>query len=311
MKAKRTMIALYVMLGIVLASFAFVICKFPLRDRDPRAIPQPGEVPVVKSDLKNLPEGDLYVWFGHSSFMLRLDGKTVLADPALVSFSPVSFIGKAFPGTDIYRPDDLPEKIDYLLISHDHYDHLDKQTVKAIRDRVGKVVCPLGIGSILEKWGYGKDQITELNWGDAYQDSLGFHCLPTRHFSGRGLKRNPTVQASYVIESKRRQVFYSGDGGYDSERFKAIGTQFPDLDLAIMENGQYDKQWSTIHTMPEHLILEIQELSPRRFVTVHHSKVCLSRHAWDEPRLNEKNASEQSGIPVIVCKIGEILNLDL
>lgn len=280
------------------------------RKRSPRLFPKEGEVSVVKSDLKHLPaDQDLYVWFGHSSFLLQLSGKTILADPVFISFSPVSSImGKVFPGTDIYKPDDMPDKIDYLVISHDHYDHLDHKTVIALRERVGLVICPLGVGENFEHWGYAKEQIIELDCNEDYTDALTFHCLPTRHFSGRSIKRNTTQRASWLIETPLRKVFYSGDGGY-GVRFKRIGEAFPDIDLAIMENGQYDVNWCNIHTMPEELGLEVTELHPNRFVTVHHSKVALANHAWDEPRLNEQQAAQTSGIPLITCCIGQVVAL--
>lgn len=279
------------------------------RKKSSRLVPKEGEVPVVKSDLKHLPaQGDLYIWFGHSSFLLRLSGKTILVDPVFISFSPVSFIGKAFPGTDIYKPEDMPDTIDYLIVSHDHYDHLDHKTVVALKDRVVKVVCPLGVGEDFEHWGYSKDQIIELDCNENYEDSFTFRCLPTRHFSGRGIRRNTTQRAAWLIETPERKVFYSGDGGY-GVRYKRFGQQFPDIDLAIMENGQYDVNWRNIHTMPEELGIEVSELKPKRFVTVHHSKVALANHAWDEPRDNEQKAAAISGVPLITCCIGEIVEL--
>lgn len=284
------------------------------RKRSKRLIPKEGEVPVIKSDLKHLPQDkDLYVWFGHSSFLLQLSGKTLLVDPVFISFSPVSSImGKIFPGTDIYKPEDMPDTIDYLIVSHDHYDHLDHKTVIALKDRVDKVICPLGVGENFEHWGYSKEQIIELDCEEVYSEPQNlpftFHCLPTRHFSGRSLKRNTTQRAAWLIESPSRKVFYSGDGGY-GVRYKRFGSQFTDIDLAIMENGQYDVNWCNIHTMPEELGKEVSELNPRRFVTVHHSKVALANHAWDEPRENERKAAEETGIPLIVCCIGEVVEL--
>jgi len=279
------------------------------RKRSNRNVPKLGEVPVVKSDMKHLSlVDDQYVWFGHSSFLLVLYGKTILVDPVLRQFSPIPSFGKPFHGTDIYHPEDMPEKIDYLLISHDHYDHLDYNTVKALRERVDKVICPLGIGENFEHWGYNHEQIIELDWTEVYKDKIIFNCLPTRHFSGRGIKRNTTQHASWAIETPQRTVFYSGDSGF-SKHYARIGKQFPNIDLAIMENGQYDEEWSQIHTMPSELGKEVSLLHPKRFLTVHHSKVALANHAWDEPRINEQKAAQESGIPLIVCKIGEVLKL--
>ena len=129
--------------------------KFLFGKKPKNRIPKLGEIPVVKTDLNHLPEsGDFYLWFGHGSFLLRLDGKTILADPVFYKGSPVTFINRAFPGTDLYKPKDMPNEIDFLLISHDHWDHLDYQTVIELKDRVKKVVCPLGVGENFEYWGY-------------------------------------------------------------------------------------------------------------------------------------------------------------
>lgn len=279
-----------------------------------RVIPQEGEVPLIKTDLKQLPDSsDLYVWFGHSSFLLRLNGKNVLVDPTLVAASPVKFYIKAFPGTDYYKPEMMPDRIDYLVISHDHWDHLDYETVTALKDRIDHVVCPLGIGEDFEYWGFSKEQIVELDCNENYTfstDSFTFHCLPTRHFSGRSITdAMQTQRASWLIETPKRTIFYTGDGGY-SDRFERYGQQFPNIDLAIMENGQYSVNWNQIHTLPEQLGLEVKGLHPNRFITVHHSKYPLSSHAWDEPRINEQRASIESGVPVIVAQIGEVIKLD-
>ena len=278
---------------------------------DDRSVPQEGEVPVVHTDLKNLPaEGDLYVWFGHSSFLLRLSGQNILVDPVFHKASPFSFINRAFKGTAIYKPQDMPERIDYLVISHDHWDHLDYQTVTELRDRVRKVVVPLGIGESFEYWGYPAEKIIEMDWRETCEadDSLTIHCLPTRHFTGRGLWNPKTIPASWLLETPQRKVFYTGDGGY-SERFRHYGEQFPDIDLAIMENGQYNENWSQIHTLPRQLGLEVKELKARRFVTVHHSKFKLSNHPWDEPRRNEQQAARDYNLKLITAKIGEVIKL--
>lgn len=287
-----------------------VMGRFLLGAKPKNRIPKAGEISVIKTDLNLLPtEGDLYIWFGHSSFMLRLDGKIILADPVFYKGSPVSFVNRPFPGTDVYKPDDMPAKIDFLLISHDHWDHLDCQTVVELKGRIGKVVCPLGVGEDFECWGFDKSQLIELDWDESVtSDGLTFHCLPTRHFTGRGLWNPKTMPASWLMESPSRKVFFSGDGGYDN-RFRRIGKRFPDIDLAIMENGQYNENWNQIHTMPDALGREVAELGAKRFVTVHHSKFCLSMHSWDEPRRNEKRAAADYDLNLLVCQIGEVIRL--
>ena len=269
--------------------------KFLFGKKPKNRIPKLGEIPVVKTDLNCLPEsGDFYLWFGHSSFLLRLDGKTILADPVFYKGSPVSFVNRAFPGTDLYKPQDMPKEIDFLLISHDHWDHLDYQTVMTANN--SRPRC--------------KQQLIELDWYEsATSDGLTFHCLPTQHFSGRGFWKSKTMPASWLMESPSRKVFFSGDGGYNS-RFKRFGEQFRDIDLAIMENGQYDANWSQIHTMPEQLGQAVADLGAKHFVTVHHSKFCLSNHPWDEPRKNERKAAEQYGLQLVTCQIGELFLFD-
>jgi len=288
-----------------------VFTDFLFKRKSKRLVPKEGEVPVTKTYLKDVPlSKDWYLWFGHSSFLLCLNGKTILADPVFYMGSPVRFVNKMFPGTDIYKPKDMPEKIDYLLISHDHWDHLDYQTVKELRKRVSKVICPLGVGADFERWGYSPSQIIEMDWEDSLIVSgVRFTCLETRHFSGRGPFHGKTQRASWLIDSGERKIFFSGDGGY-SGRFERFGKQYPDIDLAIMENGQYGEGWKQIHTMPYELGKEVKELSPKRFVTIHHSKFCLSSHPWDEPRKNELQAQKESGVPLIRVNIGETFYLD-
>lgn len=273
-----------------------------------RVVPKTNEVPVIKTDLKDLPnDKDLYVWFGHSSFLLKLNNKTILVDPVFIQGGPFSFINPMYPGTDIYKPEDMPDVIDYLVISHDHWDHLDYETVKALQPRVGKVICPIGVGEDFEYWGYNNEQIVELDWNEQYNNDIVFDCLSTRHFSGRNGFAGKTQRASWLISSSNRSIFYTGDGGY-SDRFARFGAKY-NIDLAIMENGQYDNMWAQMHTMPDELPLEIKELHPKRFLTVHHSKFKLAHHAWDEPRKNEQNAAEMTGIPLIAPIIGEVIKL--
>ena len=264
------------------------------------------ETPVraVKTALDSLPEGDLIVWFGHSSYMLQLSGRKILVDPVFCMASPVSFVNKPFKGTDIYTPEDIPP-IDVLVITHDHWDHLDYNTVKAIKERVGKVVCPLGVGEHFEYWGYETGQIVELDW---HEDAvpvpgLVFHCLPARHFSGRGLESNKTLWASFLVESQSLSVYIGGDSGYGNH-FAEIGEKYAGIDVAILENGQYSENWKYIHTMPELLGKAAHAIGAGTVITVHHSKYALSRHRWDEPLENELRVAREDSVNLKVLEIG-------
>lgn len=264
-------------------------------------------VAAVKTDLKKLnPEEDLMVWFGHSSYLLQLAGKRFLVDPVFCMASPVSFVNKPFPGTDIYKPKDMPH-IDYLIITHDHWDHLDYRTVKQLKDRVGRVICPLGVGEHFEYWGYEPERLIELDWQESVSldTNSSVHCLPARHFSGRGLKSNRTLWASFLIETAERKVYIGGDGGYDTH-FAEIGRRFPGITLAILENGQYNENWRYIHTMPLYLGKIAKELNAAGVITVHHSKYALSHHPWDEPLKNELKAAQTDSLNLIVPVIGEV-----
>ena len=276
-----------------------------------RLVPAAGEVSVVKSDLRNLDLAqDLLVWFGHSSWLLQLGGVRILVDPVFHAASPLEFLlGKPFPGTDIYKPDDIPD-IDVLIITHDHWDHLDCATVTEMRERIDKVVCPLGVGEHFEYWGFPPDSLVELDWdGSATVScadgrSASFRCLPTHHFSGRGFVRNQSLWASFLVSVASRHVYFGGDGGYD-ERFRQIGEHFPGIDLAILENGQYNIRWPRVHTMPDELAMAMSELGAKRYATGHHGKFCISTHPWDEPFANETAAALKAGVNLATPRIGE------
>ena len=268
---------------------------------------------MVKRDLKHLPsDRDFYVWFGHSSYLLSLHGKTVLVDPVFYNAAPFPFLNKPFKGTDLYHPEDMPDKIDYLVITHDHYDHLEYRTALELRDRVCHVVCPLGVGAHFERWGYDVDKIIELDWNEKsiVGDGMAFFCLPARHFSGRTLKRNSTLWASFLLSSDYGNIFIGGDSGYGTH-FKKIAEIHPDIDLAIIENGQYNEMWRYIHTLPKQLGKVASDLNADNVVTVHHSKFALARHAWDEPLRNEMEAKAEYSLNLAVAELGEITELHL
>lgn len=267
-------------------------------------------LPTVHTDLKQLPEKrDLMVWFGHSSYLLQIGGKRILVDPVSGAAAPVPFINRPFAGTDILRPEKLPA-VDLLIITHDHWDHLDYKTVKALQGKVDKVICPLGVGEHLEYWGYEKTRLVELDWSEATRcDSLVIHCLPARHFSGRGLTSCQSLWASFLIESPSLTLFVGGDGGY-GPHFKQIGRSFPRIDWAILENGQYNEAWKFIHTMPHQLEQAALDLNARHIVTVHHSKYALSTHPWDEPLKTAAALNAKGEVKVAIPVIGEVLSLE-
>ncbi len=290
--------------GLVATMYDFLFHK-------PQNLRPHDEIPNIKTDLHTLDcNEECYIWFGHSSYLIQSGGMRFLVDPVLTNRLPMSAVMKPFRGSDAFTPDDMPD-IDVLIITHDHWDHLDYHTVLRLRERIGRVVCPLGVGSHFEYWGFAPERITELDWDESFAvaDGIAIHALPARHFSGRGLKRNRTLWASYMLQTPVRNIFLSGDGGYGSH-FAAIGQQFPHIDLAIIENGQYNADWRYIHLMPDLFARAIADLHPKYAVTVHNSKFALARHPWNEPMINAATAAERTGFTLLTPRIGEKLPLD-
>lgn len=294
---------------ITLKQYLKIARKFIFGKRRRIIPPQPLE--MVKRDLKHLDNGkNLYVWFGHSSYLLSLHGTTILTDPTLCCGAPFPFINKPFPGTSLYSPEEMPDSIDFVIITHDHYDHLDYNTIVRLKERTVRFVCTLGVGAHLEHWGVAPEIIIEMDWEESFSPKPGWeiHCLPAQHFSGRALKRNPTLWASFLLSTPYGTIFAGGDGGY-GPHFREIGQRFPDISLAILENGQYDEHWSHLHTMPSQLSKEVSDLGAKQFVTIHHSKYALAHHPWDEPLHNEAAVRDRLHIPLITAQLGEITEI--
>lgn len=270
-----------------------------------------GLIPSVKTDLLNLPAGeDVLVWFGHSSYFMQTDGKKILVDPVFSgNASPLRGTNKAFPGTDIYTVADLPE-IDYLFITHDHYDHFDYTTLLQLKPKVKKVVCGLGVGAHFDLWGYDDKKIMECDWHETIDLSDGFvaHAAPARHFSGRGFTRNLTLWLSFVLQTPAMKIYIGGDSGYDTH-FEDIGSRFGPIDLAILENGQYDEKWRYIHMLPHEVLKAAKELKAKCLFPVHSSKFAMANHSWDEPLVKITELNQSPGIPLITPMIGEAVYL--
>ncbi len=286
-----------------------VIYEFFFKKR-PRRIPV-DSIPSIKTDLLSIPkEKDFLVWFGHSSYLIQLDGKRILVDPVFSgNASPVPGTNKSFKGTDIYTVADLPD-IDYLIISHDHYDHVDYETVIQLKPKTKTVICGLGVGAHFEHWGYSRDQIIEKNWNETITLDEGFivYTAPARHFSGRGFSRNNTLWQSYILQSPSMKIYIGGDSGYDTH-FAEIGERFGPVDLAILDNGQYDIKWRYIHMLPEEVLQASKDLKAKRLFPVHSSKFAMANHPWDEPLIKISELNKSLTIPLVTPVIGELVNL--
>ena len=267
----------------------------------------PAPLPSVKTDLRSLPDDQAtIVWFGHSSYLLKIDKMHILVDPVFSgNASPVSFFAKAFPGTNTYGVDDMPATIEAVLLTHDHYDHLDYKTILRLKDRTNHFYTSLGVGAHLEYWGIEPGRITELDWWESCMvGDMTLIATPARHFSGRALKRGGTIWSSFVLKTPGYDLFLGGDSGYE-EHFKAIGDRFGPFDLAILECGQYNQNWPYIHMMPEQTVTAAQELGAAVLMPVHWGKFTLSLHPWDEPIRRVVAAAAKAGLPLTTPRIGE------
>ncbi|NCA87039.1 MAG: MBL fold metallo-hydrolase [Clostridia bacterium] len=280
-------------------------------EKDPRAKPA-DIIPSIKTDLNQIPaDSNVLVWFGHSSYYMQIAGKRFLVDPVFSgNASPVAGTVKAFEGTNNYHVDDMPH-IDYLLITHDHYDHVDYETILALKPKTDTVICGLGVGAHFEHWGYDPAIIIEKDWYDKMDLGSGFTLFtePARHFSGRGFSRNNTLWVSYVLQTPAIKIFIGGDSGYDTH-YADIGKRHGSFDLAILENGQYNLAWHYIHHFPEEVLKAAKDLHARRVFPVHSSKFALAIHAWDEPLIKVSEFSKTYQIPLVTPIIGEVVNLN-
>jgi L-ascorbate metabolism protein UlaG (beta-lactamase superfamily) len=292
------------------ASFSGVLKEF-LFDKSKQKTP-PAPLPSKKTDLLHLDrDKNILVWFGHSSYFMQIDGKKILVDPVFSGHaSPLNFTTKSFKGSDIYVASDLPD-LDYLFISHDHWDHLDYKTILQLKPKVKRIITGLGVAAHLEFWGFDRNKIEEMDWNEQINLDEGFtvNTVSARHFSGRGLKRNRSLWTSFIFTTPHKRIFIGGDSGYD-HHFAEIGKRFGPFDLAILEDGQYNKNWKYIHMMPEETVQAAIDLEAKKLLPVHWAKFSLSLHAWDEPIIRVKKEAALKNMPLLHPMIGESVDLD-
>ena len=280
---------------------------------EPRDRPAPeGPLPVVRTQLATLPiEQDIVVWLGHSSYFVQVGGKRLLIDPVFSNYAaPLPFMVRAFDGTSPFRVEDLPE-IDAVLISHDHYDHLDYATMKRLEPKTRMVIAGLGNGAHLRHWGYPAAKIREMSWDSSVQLAPGMqvHVLPSQHYSGRFMKRNQSLWASYAIETQQRRLYFSGDTGF-GPHFAKIGERFGRFDFVALDAGQYNAKWADIHMTPEQASRAAEVLDTQVLLSGHAGRFALARHAWDEPFERAVAASKGKQYQLVTPRIGEPVRLD-
>lgn len=268
-------------------------------------------LPAVHTDFNQLSaHDDVIVWLGHSSFYLQLSGKKILLDPVFSEdAAPVPFVNRPFAGTNIFTAEDFPA-LDALLISHDHWDHLDYPSVMALKPKTSQVITGLGIGADFEAWGFSAEQITAGNWGDAVDlgNGVTIHLVKARHYSGRSLSRAQTLWMGFVIESAQYRIYLSADTGY-GPHFAELQQQFGDFDLVALDSGQYDDRWANIHMTPEQAVAASDELHTKALLPIHIGKFALAKHPWDEPFERVKAASVGHDFQLVTPLIGQPIAL--
>lgn len=244
-------------------------------------------------------------WLGHASVLVEIDGVRILTDPVLSDrASPFQFIGPKR-----LHPPPLPlaqwSGIDAVVISHDHFDHLDMDTIRHLARGGTHFYVGLGVGAHLERWQVPTAQIHEMDWWEqAHIKGVQIHCTPARHYSGRTSMNNSTLWASWMVKGPSHSLYYSGDTGY-AEHFTAIRTRLGAPELALIKVGAYGDTWMDIHMNPESAIQAMQDLGATTLLPVHWATFNLAYHDWAEPVLRTLAAAKAQGVQVVTPRVGE------
>ncbi|QKX07661.1 MBL fold metallo-hydrolase [Aquimarina sp. TRL1] len=253
-----------------------------------------------------------FMWFGHSAFLMQTQGQNILIDPMLSEVpAPHPWLGgKRFSDSLPIEIAQIPQ-IDAVLISHDHYDHLDYESIIQLKDKVRRFFTPLGIGKHLIAWGVPKEKIVELDWGQkASFNELTFISTPAQHFSGRGVSdRDTTLWCSWIIQSPTEKIFFSGDSGYASH-FKTIGDTYGPFDIAFMECGQYNTLWPSVHMFPEETAQAGVDVKAKKIMPIHWGAFKLAQHSWTDPVQRVLKKAEELNIDVLIPEIGKLTYID-
>lgn len=253
---------------------------------------------------------DRATWFGHSSLLLETGGRKILFDPNFeAAASPIPFSPPRFDPPAAFAAADIPP-LDAVVITHDHFDHLDLEAVRALAGRTGRFLVPLGVGAHLERWGIPASQVVELDWGDtAAHAGLSFICAPARHFSGRRLTDSfRTLWASWIVIAGDRRYFHSGDSGY-GPHFGAIGAAHGPFDAGFFDCGQYNERWAAVHMNPEEAVRAAREAGAKLVMPIHWGAFALAMHPWYEPAARLAAAARKEGIPAATPRLGETVDL--
>lgn len=262
---------------------------------------------IDSTSIANYRDTPRLIWFGHSTFLLQMAEKNILIDPMLGEVpAPHPMLGtKRFSKELPIAIEQLPH-IDAVVISHDHYDHLDYNSIQKLKSKVAMFYTPLGVSAHLQEWGVDKARIKELDWWQEVQhEGITFKCAPARHFSGRGFgDRFQTLWSSWVIQSEDTNIFFSGDSGY-GDHFKTIGETYGPFDFAMMECGQYNKLWPEVHMFPEETAQAGLDVKAKRIMPIHWGAFKLAMHTWTDPIERVAKKAKELQIDLVAPQIGE------
>lgn len=286
--------------------------KEQFTDRDIRSPKTPLVAqPFDKEAFSAHPNTPKFIWYGHSVLLLQLNGKNILIDPMLGDdAAPIApFDSKRFTENTLDIIDTLPH-IDVILMTHDHYDHLDFDSFKKLKDKVGTYFVALGVSRHLEKWGIPKEQITEFDWWDEIEfEGIQLTFTPSRHFSGRGpFDRAKSLWGGWIFKTNDHNIYWSGDGGYDAH-FKEIGEKYGPFDWAFMECGQYNERWHAIHMYPEECVQAALDVGAKMSMAVHWGGFALAMHRWEDPIERFVAEAKNKELSVATPEIGQVIEM--
>uniref|UniRef100_A0AB33L135 MBL fold metallo-hydrolase n=1 Tax=Tenacibaculum sp. Pbs-1 TaxID=3238748 RepID=A0AB33L135_9FLAO len=270
---------------------------------------------VQKIDSINVADykGDTgFIWYGHSAFLMQTQGKNILIDPMFGKVAaPMNFLGENRFNKEIPLEIEKLPKIDAVVISHDHYDHLDYESIEKLKSKVEHYFVPLAVGVHLKAWGISEEKITELDWwGETTYKGLQFICTPSQHFSGRKMNNHQsTLWSSWIIKTPTDNIFFSGDSGY-GEHFTEIGNKYGPFDFAMLECGQYDEQWQDIHMLPEQTAQAGVDLQAKKIMPIHWAGFKLALHSWTDPIERVTKKANELNIPLVAPRIGQTFTIN-
>lgn len=285
-----------------------------LFNKHPLSVPQQAIplAPLKVQDFAHQPDQALrFVKLAHSSLFIEMSGQFILTDPVFSKrASPVQWAGPERFHSLPFDMNDLPD-IDVVIISHNHYDHLDYHSILQLKDKTRQFVVPLGVGDTLRGWGVAEESITELDWWESKTlGSLELISTPAQHFSGRGVTDSAkTLWSSWVIRNQENSVFFSGDTGY-FDGFKTIGEQYGPFDYAFMECGAYNEKWADIHMPPADAIQAFLDLKGETFIPVHNGTFDLATHAWYDPLKEISLLAKKHNVKILTPKFGQVVQND-